>query len=564
MKVRLITEHTIGTLIDWGEDLYFPNEYQRAAVWKPDQKMMFIDSILRGYSIPAFYFYARGEFHPPEGEGDPRPRYEVVDGQQRIRAIREFVMQNGFSLLDPSSGFQFPNFVQDKDCQWAGKRFDNLSGELQNKFKNQEVVIYEITTSPAQSNEVRDLFIRLQGGTPLTPQDKRDAWPGKFTKFILQIGGKPELNPGNQNLGNQDYYPGHDFFTSLVKGMPKSTTKRRLAAQIVMLHFRRVEGALCDIKSRNLDIFYHNNIDFGIDGEPGNGVRKVLDKLVSVFPTSRDLAGHEAIHLFLLTSSLMQEYAPGWEQQLPEQFNEFRKRCKKADKAQRNNLSNEDEEYAEYWRRYTRWTRTSSDERSIIESRHEFFVGEMLHLLKPTPLDSKRSFTPLLREIVFFRDKRLCQWCKMREEHGEINPVHSVSLKDAEIHHVVEHHRGGSTTLTNAALVHHECHPKRSEDVEKFQQWWETRLQKINTEGEKSFSALPSGTQARFTYDEEEYNGVKEGAWLVIDGTRKFKTFSAASKAIASSSRNGWRDWEIQLPGSNDWVLADAWRKYNA
>ncbi|HEY5748183.1 MAG TPA: hypothetical protein VIU12_19060, partial [Chryseolinea sp.] len=39
--------------------------------------------------------------------------------------------------------------------------------------------------------EVRDLFIRLQAGTPLTAQEKRDAWPGDFTNFVIQHAGKP-------------------------------------------------------------------------------------------------------------------------------------------------------------------------------------------------------------------------------------------------------------------------------------------------------------------------------------------------------------------------------------
>src|SRR5436853_611604 len=56
------------------------------------------------------------------------------------------------------------------------------------------------------ANEARDLFIRLQGGMPLTAQEKRDAWPGNFTDFVLKIGGKPELPK----------YLGHDFFTKVM------------------------------------------------------------------------------------------------------------------------------------------------------------------------------------------------------------------------------------------------------------------------------------------------------------------------------------------------------------
>ena len=44
----------------------------------------------------------------------------------------------------------------------------------------------------AADGEVQDLFVRLQGGTPLTPQEKRDAWPGDFTMFVIRHAGKPD------------------------------------------------------------------------------------------------------------------------------------------------------------------------------------------------------------------------------------------------------------------------------------------------------------------------------------------------------------------------------------
>ena len=561
MQIKILTEHTIRSLIGGGMNLHFP-EYQRAPAWSPYQRMMFIDSVLRGYSVPAFYFHNRGKNIPPEGEGPSVMRYDVIDGQQRIRAIQDFI-DSRFSLLDPAvdSGFRFPNFMRDKECAWAGKRFSEI-GELQGRFFDQPVVIYQITTP--MTEEVMDLFIRLQGGTPLTPQDKRDAWPGDLSEFVLRIGGKPKLN--REELG--DPYPGDPFFNEVVKGAPRSNTKRRLTAQIVMLHSHRAKGALCDIKTKSLDVFYHENIKnagFEAGGDEDKKIRKALDKLTHAFPDTRNLAGHEAIHLFLLTDSLMREYAPGWERQLPEKFTEFRRRCKEADKAQRNNA---DSEHSEYWRRYSRWTRTSSDEKSAIESRHEFFVGEMLRLLAPAPLDPD-PVTGLLREIIFYRDKRQCQWCRMRMEDGEINAPHTVALKDADIHHVVPRRTGGQTVLGNLALVARDCHPRggtgatKSPKEARFHEWWETRARTASAgeAQEKRISDLSDGTKCRFTYDEEEYEGEIEGGRLVLPDMGNFKTFSGAAKRVTGLQRNGWTDWEIQLPGEEKWILADDWRK---
>ena len=63
-------------------------DYQRPSVWAPSQKKLLIDSILRNYDIPKMYWRKVGK--NPD-------KYEVVDGQQRLRAIWEF-MEGKFDL----------------------------------------------------------------------------------------------------------------------------------------------------------------------------------------------------------------------------------------------------------------------------------------------------------------------------------------------------------------------------------------------------------------------------------------------------------------------------------
>ncbi len=71
----------------------------------------------------------------------------------------------------------------------------------------------------------------------------------------------------------------------------------------------------------------------------------------------------------------------------------------------------------------------------------------------------------------------------------------------------------------------------------------------------------PDGTSCRFTYKGNEYSGQIKNKEFVVNGFGAFSSFSAASVGISNTSRNGWRDWEIRIPGSNQWVLADIWRK---
>ncbi len=71
----------------------------------------------------------------------------------------------------------------------------------------------------------------------------------------------------------------------------------------------------------------------------------------------------------------------------------------------------------------------------------------------------------------------------------------------------------------------------------------------------------PNGTICRFSYKNKIFRGKVQNAELVVGELGRFSSFSAASVAATNTSRNGWRDWEIQLPGISTWQLADAWRK---
>lgn len=56
-------------------------QYQRTPVWSDEKKQLLIDSILRNYDLPKFYLRV---------SNNPSYDHEVVDGQQRLRAIWEF------------------------------------------------------------------------------------------------------------------------------------------------------------------------------------------------------------------------------------------------------------------------------------------------------------------------------------------------------------------------------------------------------------------------------------------------------------------------------------------
>ena len=544
MEIRVESEWTVGDLIDFERKqiLRVNHEYQRGLRWTEMQKCMFIDSIFRGYSIPAFYL------HKKQTSAGPfqTTHLDIVDGQQRINAIYSY-SEGAFSLLDPSedSGFRFPNFVKDIPCPWGGKRFGELPEELQIQLKNHRVIVYEITTE--NENSIRDLFIRLQGGTPLTPQDKRDSWPGNFTEFVLKVGGKSGV----------DKWFGLPLFKEIAKASNESR-RRQLVAQMFMLFWTvRNDMKFCDIKSANIDEFYHAQVDFDETSSEVRRFEKICRTLHEALHGKPRIVGHYLIHLLLLADSLLEEYAHGWEHHLASKLFEFDKRRRETADDIRNRRETEN---ARYYTEYGQLTQTRSDNANTIRQRHAFFGEEMLKLLSPTKLDPVRSFSDLERKTVFFRDMEICQWCRMKENSRR------VSWDECEIHHITPHAHGGSTDIENAALVHRDCHPKSRADVDEFREWWYGSPGSEGVQPPESGHDFPppEGTKAKFEYLGQEHMGEIRDGKLLLSGSRDgatYKSFSAASCDITGTSRNGWRDWQLNLPGDDTWILADEWRR---
>ncbi len=545
MKVDIKIKGKLEMLINLKRQKFLRvnHEYQRGLKWTTPQKLMFIDSIFRGYSIPAFYF------HKIESSIGSLTNtfYDIVDGQQRIDAIYSYI-EGAFPLLDPASDsdFRFPNFVKDIACPWAGKRFEELNDHLKDKILNTTVVVYEI--SDTNDNEIRDLFIRLQGGTPLTPQDKRDSWPGKFTEFVLTFGGKSDV---------PKWY-GSPVFTEVAK-VQNESRRRQLVAQIFMLFWSTSkERKFCDLKSVNIDQFYHQHVDFDQESYEAQRFKKICQKLHKALRDGPKIAGHYLIHLFILLDALLDDYLPTWENELSKALFEFEGRCRQASKDIKNDIP--DSEFAKYWYSYAQWTRTNSDMASMIQKRHVFFSEEMSKLLDLNKRDDKRAFNEFERTTVFFRDRKLCQYCKMKgEEHG-------VSWDECEIHHVVPYTDGGATNIENAALMHKTCHPRDQRAVEEFQRYWSNLTHNYSPEktrrGSKRRSLPPDGTKVKFERGGWCYSGsiVDREIDITKNHTGRYKSFSEASKAITNTSRNGWNDWYIQLSDESDWILAKIWR----
>ena len=433
------TTMTVGEILN----LYKRNmlrvdpEYQRGEVWTEAQQQYFIDSVLRGYHIPLIYLhYIPGERIHNLTTGD---QFYIIDGQQRIRALYLF-SEGALRLLDPKKHQgRFPASLQEAPCPWASRTILTLDEGTYDKFFETTLSVAKIETD--KDDEVRDLFIRLQGGKSLTSQEQRDAWPGEFGSFVFSLAGKKDIAR----------YPGDVFFDKLVSMKIRTPRIRQLAAQMFMVFRRHYDsGGFCDINRKAVDTFYLNHVTFDSRSNLAQGFVSALTTLMELLGDGKrpKIVGHQAIHLVLLTHALSDDsyVSSSWRDGFAAAFDEFTDRVNKAKKTK--------DDTDAYWSRYGRWTTMRTDAESTIRLRHEFFSKRMLEFVQPRLKDPRRLFGTLEKQIIYMRDQKMCQVC-----------MEEVLWNEAEFHHVVLHSTGGHTDIENGVLVHSACHPKHDQAV---------------------------------------------------------------------------------------------------
>jgi hypothetical protein len=111
--------------------------------------------------------------------------YAVVDGQQRIRTVLQFVG----SEQDPEEA-GYNKFALDKldpNSEWINATFAGLTPDQKRTFYGYNFVVRYLNTD--SDDEVRDMFRRLNKFlTPLKPQELRNAtYSGPFVALVLQL-----------------------------------------------------------------------------------------------------------------------------------------------------------------------------------------------------------------------------------------------------------------------------------------------------------------------------------------------------------------------------------------
>jgi hypothetical protein len=163
-------KYSIAEIVDWlkRHDLVVNAEYQRGGgLWPVSAKSYFIDTILKEFPFPKVYFHERID------KVSKRPHREIVDGQQRLTTLVEFV--DGKFALGKNA------------LNLGGMHFSDLTEDQQNAFYAYTVSVDVIRN--ADRAEILQMFRRMNAYTlPLNAPEKRHSeFFGEFKGWVNNV-----------------------------------------------------------------------------------------------------------------------------------------------------------------------------------------------------------------------------------------------------------------------------------------------------------------------------------------------------------------------------------------
>ncbi|HCL4213120.1 TPA: DUF262 domain-containing protein [Pseudomonas aeruginosa] len=225
-----------------GDRLDLQPNFQRGEVWGKGKKQRLIDSIIRGWHIPPIHV-----IQVPGSE-----RQEVLDGQQRLAAIRDFV-DNQF----PINGIQEP--YESSIAELDGLTWNELPKSIRAKFEDFTIRI--ITISDYKPREPGELFYRLNQPTNLTSAEQRNAYFGEARQQVKNLTEHMEgIGISREILGFSNSRMAYDdVIAKFLLTLENGTLNKKITSNTVTSRYRASTGfspELCESTRKCLDLLH--------------------------------------------------------------------------------------------------------------------------------------------------------------------------------------------------------------------------------------------------------------------------------------------------------------------
>lgn len=410
--------------------------WQRSSVWSDEQQGLLALSILQGYPIGTVVLWDKGD-------GTSKVRVPV-DGRQRITAIKRFML----------------GLVRIPDQPWLPERLRGrkyrpgpdddpsgtpvLSSMEKDNFDDYQLSIVEYDRDTPVS-QVMEIFVRLQGGTPLNRAEVRAALGGELCDFVSELTSPPAPVTEDAELeeAEEPETAGHTFFKLLSRNLKNRRKSHRAICDYLIAEYLRPGEdkhwqSLLDLyrekattlKPREMEGFRAALTSFSnaclVDGKDGKTLSPHIESaflIVTFFRAWREPSSDYAL-------------PSGYRYTEDLDLFEKERREKRRDEAWAANFSSALSNAG--------YAKGRSDER------HALFMSWLLSRRPTLQLkDPRRAFTREQKLTIFLRADRRCEWIDGDERCATIFE----DFRDLDADHIVRWSEGGPTTVENGRLL---------------------------------------------------------------------------------------------------------------
>ncbi len=392
--------------------------YQRGLVWSRNQKQLFMDSIFRDYDIPKLYLRRIFDIESPY-------KWEIVDGQQRLTAIWEF-LGGEYPVStdsDPVGGYEI-----------AGKFFKELEENVKQQLLGYTLDLVELEES--EDREIEEMFIRLQNGVPLNSAEKRNAISGEIRDFVRDTASTHELM--TKSIAIRDRRHAHD----------------ELISQMLLIELSGGPTLITHAKLRNL----YEYKQFDRNSPRARKFKRVINFLARAFPEkSPELATKVNLTtLYTVASESLEKYAIATRPKaFSKWFTDFERRRKSIENIPEDQI---DEDMRSYQYVVIQATQSLASQ----QERRRILMRDMLATISDLKLlDDQRQFTQEQRLAIFYKSDD--GKCVNPNDNPECDTV--CTWENFHADHILPHSKGGETTVANGQLLCPSCNLKKSDSL---------------------------------------------------------------------------------------------------
>ena len=385
-------------------------EYQRSKAWSDNLKSELIDTVSHEWPMGLVMLNVDQRL---DSSGQPIVYYDVVDGQQRLRSIFEYMD----AVEDWTKGSSKKSIKT--------RSYASLTESEQERFKYYRVSV--ALMRDYETDEILDVFSRLQNGRPLRIGEKIKALRTSHKPYIRQLTDHGLFSLGNSVHKTRDAHwnLATVFYKGIYRGNPLDRHEyERLVGFLQDSHSFDEKCARQSVaETKRLMNLVRKTIEEASDldvefSEKVSSARLLKWAFASIYMLDKDysLTGRE--HL------LAKGLAGYW--------------------------SAKENEESQEWFSYVTTGRTGRMDTSDVATCLDQLQNWMIQAASLQPKDAQRHFTPGQRKEIYKRSCGACASC-------------GISLSETNFHadHIQPYSQSGPTTLENGQALCSACNLKK-------------------------------------------------------------------------------------------------------